>query len=160
MLKFLESIIKNTIKKVEVGICQMGLICLFTKIIEPLILQLGDSEQPFSGCSAHSYNSFNAYTVRSSQWTALQWVGMECYTVKPIMRMQMEKQSECLENSFATFLRAFGMCLTTIMLEASHIRDRHYSCNVLEQDLAWKVDDSWHLLRLGILVRYLRFFLT
>ena len=136
MLKFLESIIKNTIKKVEAAICQMGLICLFIKRIEPLILQLGDSEQPFSGCSAHSYKPFNAHTVRSSQRTALQRVGMEYYTVKPIMRMEMEKQSECLENSFATCLRAFGICLTTIMLQASNIQDRHYSCNVLEQDLA------------------------
>ena len=66
---------------------------------------------------------------------------MDCYTVKPIMRMQMEKQSESLENSFATCLKAFGMCLTTILLEALNICDRHYSCNNLEQDLAWSVDD-------------------
>ena len=49
MLKFLDSIIKNTIKKVEVGICQMRLICLLIKIIEPLILQRGIVKSPSVG---------------------------------------------------------------------------------------------------------------
>ena len=65
MLKFLESIIKNTIKKVEVGIFQMGLICLFIKRIEPLILQLEDSEQPSVG-AVHTVTSPSMHT----QWEA------------------------------------------------------------------------------------------
>ena len=80
--------------------------------------------------------------------------------LSPWWECKWRKKVKVWKNNFAICLRAFDMRLTTIMLEVSNIRGRHYSWNVLEQDLAKSVDDSWLVLRLSILARHLWFFLS